>query len=203
MKKEKKEKIGIGARTIITRHRTSHRFMLLSLSYLEGEDSSNTGSNSTKADGVTASSTGELRRSGGEGRGPGGSRGGVGEAGLGDDGRLRSAAASGLHALGAGRGGDSCGLGDGGFSIVRGSGRSGGSAGRLVLAVVGVLDTELGGPLVGTLVGTRLNDDKKTVVGDIGLELGAGGPLEGTLVGDVLGESVQGLDVLARTTEEN
>lgn len=201
MKKEKKEKIGISARTIITRHRTSHHSMPSSLSYLEGEDSSNTGGDSTEADGVTASSTGELRRSRGEGRSPGGSRGGVGEAGLGDDGRLRSAAASGLHALGAGSGGDGGGLGDGGFRTV--SRGSGGSAGRLVLAVVGVLDTELGGPLVGTLVGARLNNDKKTIVGDIGLKLSAGGPLEGTLVGDVLGESVQGLDVLARATEEN
>lgn len=185
---------------------SNHAAIAQSSQHLESKNSGDTGSNSTEADDVAASSTGELRRSRSESRGPGGSRGGRDEgAGAGGDDRNRGGSTASGLVLRTGGGGDDGGLGDGGGRNLGGlrssAGRSGGAG--LALAVVGVADTELGGPLVGTLVRAGLDNEEKTVVGDIGLELGAGSPLIVTAVANVLGNGIQRLDVGAGATEEN
>lgn len=102
----------------------------------------------------------------------------------GDDGQL------GGRGSGGGRLG-SLGGGDGG------RGRGGGGA-------LSLGETELGRPLVGTVVGTGvLDDDQETVVGDIGGQVGAGGPDELARVGDALSEGRDGDDVGGRSTEED
>lgn len=187
-------------------------FLIHTQTSLESHDGSNTGSNSTEADGVTASSTRKGGRSRAEAGGPGGRRRrarslghGVG-AGWNDRDRGRVASGrvdiSGLL-LGAGGGGDGGDFSDGAGGSRLGRGVSGGGGRRLLVAVVGVLDAELGGPLVGTLAGAGLDDEQEAVVGGVGLELGRGRPLVGAAVGDVLSKGVHGLDVGAGATEEH
>lgn len=69
---------------------------------------------------------------------------------------------------------------------------------------LGLGETELGGPLVSTVVGTGvLDDDQETVVGDIGGKAGAGGPDELARVGDAISEGLDGDNVGGRTAQEN
>jgi hypothetical protein len=94
-------------------------------------------------------------------------------------------------------GGGSSGSGLGG-----GSGDSGGGGGGVRALSLG--ETELGGPLVGTVVLTGiLNDDQETVVGDIGGEGGGGGPDERASVGDALSEGRDGHDVGGGAAQED
>lgn len=197
---------------------------------LEGESGEDTGHDGTEADGVAASAVenrGRSRRrsrggAGGDGAGgeTGGGQGGAGggsdggDTGGGDLGADGGGSSGGLS-LGADGGGDLGALVDGG----RGSRGGGGSSGGLGLGAdgggLGLLDcggrragtgassggdTELGGVLV--LAGT-LDNEEQTVVGNVGLKVRARSPLELAAVGDGLGESLEGLDVVGGTAQED
>jgi len=112
---------------------------------------------------------------------------------------------SGGLSLGADGGGDLDALDDGGGGGSGGSrgglsGASLGSGGGAGAGASGGGETELGGVLV--LAGT-LDNEEETVVGDVGLEVGAGGPLELSAVGDGLSESLEGNDVGGGTAQED
>ena len=93
-----------------------------------------------------------------------------------------------------GRGSSGSGLGGGG-----GDSRGGGGVRALSLG-----ETELGGPLVGTVVFTGiLDDDQETVVGVLGGEGGGRGPDERASVGDALREGLDGHDVVRGAVQED
>lgn len=187
---------------------------------LEGESSEDTGHDGTEASSVAASAVenrgGGRRRSrggaagdgaGGETDGADGGAGGGsdgGDTGGGDLGGGGGSSSGGLS-LGADCGGDLDALDDGGGGGSGGSrgglsGASLGSGGGAGAGASGGGETELGGVLV--LAGT-LDNEEETVVGDVGLEVGAGGPLELSAVGDGLSESLEGNDVGGGTAQED
>lgn len=190
---------------------------------LEGESSEDTGHDGTEASSVAASAVenrgGGRRRSRGGAAGDGagsetdGAHGGAGGGSDGGDtggGDLRGGGGggSGGLSLGADSGGDLDALDDSGGGGSGGS-RGGlggaslggrGSGGGAGAGASGGRETELGGVLV--LAGT-LDNEEETVVGDVGLEVGAGGPLELSAVGDGLSESLKGNDVVGGTAQED
>ena len=192
---------------------------------LEDEGGNDTGHDGTEADGVAASAVedgGGRRRSGGDSAG-GETDGGQGGAGGGLDGRNTSGGDLGgggsgesssnsggggggsgsSLSLGADSGGDLGALDNGGRSNRGGGGSGGLSGGASDGAGAGDNsggDTELGGVLV--LAGT-LNNEKQTVVGDVGLQVSARSPAELAAVGDGLGKSLEGEDVGGGTAQKN
>jgi hypothetical protein len=199
---------------------------------LESEDSKDTSSGSTEADGSAVSTVGEQRNSRSGGRG---SAGGVGSAAQGgrkvggvcgrDDRDADTAGTPGVSLSrgddgGAGGGdGGNAGLSlgaDGGGNLVSheggggrrrstgvgSSGRSGslGRSSRRRGNDVRVGDTELSGVLV---LASSLNDQEETVVGHIGLKSGGGSPGERARVVDLLSNGIEGLNVVAGTTEKD
>lgn len=164
------------------------------------------GAGANGADGYTGGRGSSSGSDGGLGADGGGDLPGADDSG----GRSSSGGSSSRGAgliLGAVGGGDIVDDGDDGQLGGRGSSSSLGSLGGGDSGGSGALslgETELGGPLVGTVVGTGiLNDDQETVVGDIGGQAGAGSPDELARVGDALSEGLDGDDVVGGAAQED